>query len=80
MVPTRLLAALGGPQNRHTYANGDEVGFVISVYEADLVGGELRPDNDETQAVGWFSPDELAELEVTGPTRATLHVALSALD
>jgi NADH pyrophosphatase NudC (nudix superfamily) len=45
---------------------------VISVYEADLVEGDLRPDNDETQAVRWFDPEELAALPTTNPTRATL--------
>lgn len=76
--PTRLLAAVGGPQHRHTYENGDEIGFVVSVFQADIVGGELRPDHEETQAVGWFAPAELDELEMAGPTRSTLQVALRA--
>lgn len=76
--PTRLLAAVGGPHHRHTYANGDEIGFVISVFEATLVGGELRPDHDETQALGWFAPTELDGLELSDPTRATLRAALRA--
>jgi 8-oxo-dGTP pyrophosphatase MutT (NUDIX family) len=70
--PTRLLAAVGGPEHRLTYANGDEIGFVISVYEAELVEGELRPDNDETRAVRWFEPGELPGLPMSDPTRATL--------
>lgn len=77
--PTRLLAAVGGPRHRHIYANGDEIGFVISVYEAELVGGELRPDHDETQAVGWFAPAQLHELELSDPVRATLET-LGLLD
>lgn len=74
--PTRLLAAVGGPQHRHTYANGDEIGFVISVYEAELLGGELRPDHEETQAVAWFALEDLDELEMSDPTRATLRAVL----
>jgi ADP-ribose pyrophosphatase YjhB (NUDIX family) len=70
--PIRLLAAVGGPQHRHTYANGDEVGFVVSVYEAELLGGELRPDDDETQAVGWFAQEDLEGLQLSGVSRATL--------
>ena len=70
--PTRLLAAVGGPSHRYTYANGDEVGFVVSVYEAELLGGDLRPDQDETQAVGWFAEEDLAQLELSPVTRATL--------
>jgi 8-oxo-dGTP pyrophosphatase MutT (NUDIX family) len=74
--PTRLLAAVGGPRHRHTYANGDEIGFVISVYEAELLGGELRPDHEETQAVAWFALEELGELAMSDPTRATLRAVL----
>lgn len=76
--PTRLLAAVGGPRHRHTYANGDEIGFVISLYEAELLGGELRPDQDETLAVEWFVPEELDGLEMTDATRATLREGLRA--
>ena len=64
--PIRLLAAVGGPHHRHTYANGDEVGFVVSVYEAELLGGELRPDNEETQAVEWFAQEDLERLPLSG--------------
>jgi 8-oxo-dGTP pyrophosphatase MutT (NUDIX family) len=76
--PTRLLAAVGGPQHRHRYANGDEIGFVISLYEVELVGGELRPDHDEIQGLGWFAEAELDGLETTEATRATLRAALRA--
>ena len=76
--PTRLLAAVGGPGHRYTYANGDEVGFVVSVYEAELLGGELRPDHDETQDVGWFAAEELDQLELSPVTRATLAEVLRA--
>ena len=76
--PARLLATVGGPQHRHTYANGDEIGFVISLYEAELLGGELRPDHDEIQALRWFAPEELDGLEMTEATRATLREGLRA--
>lgn len=76
--PTRLLAAVGGPSHRYTYENGDEVGFVVSAYEAELLGGDLRPDHDETQAVGWFAEEELEQLELSPVTRATLAEALRA--
>lgn len=74
--PARLLAVLGGPQHRHVYANGDEIGFVISVYEAELVGGDLRPDGEEIGRLGWFAPEELAGLEMSGSTRAELSAIL----
>src|SRR4051794_689201 len=46
---TRLVAVLGGPEYRITYANGDEAGFVTAVYAAVIVAGEPRPADDETQ-------------------------------
>jgi 8-oxo-dGTP pyrophosphatase MutT (NUDIX family) len=70
--PTRLLAAVGGPGHRYTYENGDEVGFVVSVYEVELLGGHLRSDHDETQAVGWYAEEDLEQLELSPVTRATL--------
>jgi len=45
---------------------------VVSVYEAELLGGELRPDNEEKQAVGWFAQEELEGLQLSGVSRATL--------
>jgi 8-oxo-dGTP pyrophosphatase MutT (NUDIX family) len=77
--PIRLLAAVGGPRHRHTYPNGDEVGFVVSAYEAELLGGDLRPDHEETQNVGWFRREDLGSLELSGVTRATLGAALKDL-
>jgi 8-oxo-dGTP pyrophosphatase MutT (NUDIX family) len=76
--PTRLLAAVGGPGHRYTYANGDEVGFVVSAYEAELLGGDLQPDHDETRAVGWFAEEDLEQLELSPVTRATFAELLRA--
>ena len=74
--PLRVLGAFGGPEYRTVYSNGDEVGYVVTVYEATLVEGEPAPSDDETQAVGWFSPEELAALDIAPATRATLHALL----
>jgi ADP-ribose pyrophosphatase YjhB (NUDIX family) len=43
------------------------------VYEARIVAGDPAPSDDETQAVGWFSFDELAGLELAPSTRETLR-------
>ena len=74
----RILGAFGGPEHRITYANGDEVGWVTSIFEAELVAGQPHPDHDETQAVGWFAPDEVDALDMHPATRATLRAALRA--
>ena len=61
-----VIAVLGGSQYRVTYDNGDESAYVSAVYDARVVGGEARPDLEETLEVAWFTEDELACLEL-GP-------------
>jgi ADP-ribose pyrophosphatase YjhB (NUDIX family) len=57
---TGLLGAIGGPQFRITYPNGDQVGCVSIVYGARIVGdGTITPDGDEVDCAGWFALDEL---------------------
>jgi ADP-ribose pyrophosphatase YjhB (NUDIX family) len=70
---TRLLTALGGPQFRLTYPNGDRTAYVSIVYEATVIGGTPRPDLDETVDVGWFAPDELAALDLGDFARSTFR-------
>jgi ADP-ribose pyrophosphatase YjhB (NUDIX family) len=62
VVLERLRTALGGPEYRTTYSNGDMVSFVALVYDATIVGGTATPDEQETTAVEWFSIEEVDEL------------------
>jgi len=70
-----VLGVFGGDRYRVTYANGDELGFVPILFAGELVGGELRPDHEETQAVGWFTPPEIAGLEMHPATREMVATA-----
>jgi 8-oxo-dGTP pyrophosphatase MutT (NUDIX family) len=74
--PIRIAGVFGGPEYRITYANGDEAGWVVTVFEARIVGGDPAPSDDETQAVGWFTLDELDALELAPSTRTTLRALL----
>ena len=57
---TGLVGAIGGPQFRLTYPNGDQCAYVSIVYGARLASGaELTPDGDEVDRVRWFRRDEL---------------------
>jgi len=77
--PTAVLGVFGGPEYRITYANGDDAGWVVSVYAARLVSGTPAPaDPDEVQDVRWFAPDELDGLELHASTRRTLELLLRA--
>src|SRR5471032_1945597 len=39
--PTLLRGVFGGPEFRVWYANGDEVGYTMAVYQCRVVGGTL---------------------------------------
>jgi ADP-ribose pyrophosphatase YjhB (NUDIX family) len=46
--------------------------FVIVDFEAEVIGGELRPADDALDA-RWFSPEELKGLEMTESTKRFLE-------
>ena len=54
-----ILGALGGPQFRVRYPNGDQTAYVTIVYAARVVAGVPEADGDETDRVEWFSRSEL---------------------
>lgn len=57
---TGLVGAIGGPQFRITYPNGDQVGCVSIVYTARVVGDPtITPDGDEVDSAHWFELGEL---------------------
>lgn len=57
---TGLVGAIGGPQFRIAYPNGDQVGCVSIVYTARVVGDRpITPDGDEVDSARWFALDEL---------------------
>jgi 8-oxo-dGTP pyrophosphatase MutT (NUDIX family) len=70
--PIRIAGVFGGPEYRITYSNGDDAGWVVTVFEARIVAGEPSPSDDETQAVGWFTPEQIEALELAPSTRETL--------
>lgn len=57
-----LLGVFTGPGTFHTYADGNQVQIVSTLFRADLAGGDLRPDGDETRDIGWFDPFRLPEM------------------
>jgi 8-oxo-dGTP pyrophosphatase MutT (NUDIX family) len=65
-----ILGVFGGPDYRVTYPNGDESAYVVTVFDAKVIAGTPRPDDDETSQVAWFSPEELPIAEMGGLTKA----------
>src|SRR6266851_4789268 len=74
--PVRIAGVFGGPEHRTTYENGDEAGWIVTVFDAVHREGEPHGHDDETQDVGWFAPDEIDALEMAEATRATLHALI----
>ncbi len=70
-----LIGNVGGPAYRVTYPNGDRAAYVSAVYEGRVTGGEARPDGEEAGAVGWFSRDEVAALQLGDLAAALLREA-----
>lgn len=62
---TQLLGVFGGPDYRVSYANGDETGYIMAVYECRAVGGTLRPDGDEIAEARYFSASDLASITLS---------------
>jgi len=73
-----ILGVFGGPEFRVTYRNGDQVGYVMTVFEARMAGGEPTPDLDETLDVGFFTRDQVGALDVADWLPTVAHrLALS---
>jgi ADP-ribose pyrophosphatase YjhB (NUDIX family) len=60
--PVRLLGVYGGPEFHVTYANGDEVSYLMIVFECRVVGGSMRPDGVEALEVRYFPQADLTRL------------------
>ena len=56
---TGIRGVIGGPRFHHTYPNGDQVGFVSTMFDARIIAGQPRPADDETIEVAWLTVAEL---------------------
>ena len=59
----RLLGVCGGPAFVVDYPNGDRTQYISSVFECAVTSGTLTPDGDETDALMFVGPEELATLQ-----------------
>ena len=50
----RIIGVFGGPVCSVTYANGDNVSWVSTVFEAQPISGTLKPDGVESLEVKYF--------------------------
>jgi 8-oxo-dGTP pyrophosphatase MutT (NUDIX family) len=71
----RVRTVVGGSQFRMSYANGDLVSYVSTVFDAHVVDGEPRPDGEETSEVAWFTAEALRDASLTPFTLALFAAA-----
>jgi ADP-ribose pyrophosphatase YjhB (NUDIX family) len=65
----RVAGIFGGPHCGGTYANGDRLAWVATVFHARPVGGALRADGSETRDSRFFTREECATLPLKKGTR-----------
>jgi 8-oxo-dGTP diphosphatase len=66
--PARVLGVYGGPEFLITYASGDQVTYLMTVFECRILQGQMQPDGFETLELAYFAESELASLNLApGP-------------
>ena len=60
--PVRVVGAYSGDEFVVTYKNRDCVNYIMTAFECEVIGGELRPDYNETLEADYFSQADLAQL------------------
>jgi ADP-ribose pyrophosphatase YjhB (NUDIX family) len=74
---TRVVGVFGGDLCSTTYRNGDKVAWVSTVFAADVIGGVLRPDGEETLEARHFARGEIDSLRCKRHVRLALDAAWS---
>lgn len=59
VVVHELLGAFTGPETYHTYPDGNQVQIVSTLFRAEVLNTDLKPDGTETKDIGWFDIDNL---------------------
>lgn len=62
--PRQLFAVYGGPAFVVRYPNGDEAQYISAMFECVVESGDLRPDDDEVQAVQFCTLEEARRLSL----------------
>lgn len=74
---TRIIGVFGGPLCRAVYRNGDRIAWVSTTFAAEVIGGELRPDGEETLEARYFERAEIARIRCKPHVQLILDAAYS---
>jgi ADP-ribose pyrophosphatase YjhB (NUDIX family) len=64
----RVLGVAGGPSCRVTYDNGDCVGYMVTLFACERVGGEMNTDTAAPADLCWFEVGAMPPLAGPYPT------------
>ena len=65
--PSQIIGVFGGKEFRHTYANGDQVEYQVTVYECKIVRGTLEAVDGESEILRYFKEDSIPKLGLPYP-------------
>lgn len=65
--PTRLVGVYTSLEV--VYPNGDRCRYVVTAFRCRVVGGEPRPDGEESLELKWFDPRELPPMRADAVQR-----------
>jgi ADP-ribose pyrophosphatase YjhB (NUDIX family) len=63
--PVRILGVYGGAPCLVMYPNGDRTVYVMTVFECQVRGGELRGTSDETTAAAFVAGGDLSSYQTS---------------
>ncbi len=67
VVPQKLLGVLGGEKFRFTYPDGNEVEYLILVFECRDQSGTITPIDGESQSLRYFEYSSIPKLAIPYP-------------
>lgn len=65
--PRAIVAVVGGAACRVRYPNGDEVEYVVTLFDCEVRGGEVIASNDETKMLAYFRREDMPALGLPYP-------------
>ena len=68
VCPGNIAGVFGGPTFRHTYPNGDEVEYLVVLFECEILEQQAPTDN-EISELRFFTEDEMPPIALPYPVR-----------
>lgn len=78
VTPVRLVGAFGGKAFRHTYPDGNQVEYLVLVYECRVDGGTLQALDGESAELRYYPPSARPPLALPYPEAIFLEGSTEA--